>query len=119
MHLFCINSYNCLWGIELAIKDDLEKYPKYIFRNRRLIPIEEINQWTSLLQAHHFVRQSIRKNSPDFYKRVEHLQKIIFVPAQLNYDLETAGDVFIFQKYGVHKNDLVFSRKAWREGYYD
>ena len=101
-----------------SIKEDLAKYPKYIFRNKRFIPIDDVGQWSSLLQAHHFIRQSIRKNSPDFYARVEHLQKIIFVPAQLNYDLETAGDVFIFTKYGVHKNDLVFSRKAWREGYY-
>ena len=119
MRLFRISSYNFFRRVALTIKDDLEKYPKFVLRNRKLIPIDNIERWSSLLQAHHFIRQSIRKNSPDFYKRVEHLQKIIFVPAQLNYDLETAGDVFIFKKYGVHKNDLVFSRKAWRDGYYD
>ena len=102
-----------------SIQDDLEKYPKFIYINKRLIPIEHIESWPSSMQAHHFVRQTTREHSPDFYKRVEHLQKIIFVPYALNYHLETAGEKFIFEKYGLHKNDLVFSRKAWREGYYD
>lgn len=103
----------------MSIKDDLKKYPKFIFRNRKLVPIENIEHWSSLLQAHHFIRQSVRKNSLDFYKRVEYLQKIIFVPKQINYDLETMGEIRFFERYGVNKNDLVFSRKAWREGDYD
>lgn len=102
----------------MTIQDDLKKYPKFIFRNRKLYPVEEIESWSNLLQAHHFIRQSVRKNSPDFYKRVEHLQKIIFVPKQMNYDLETMGEVRFFEKYGVNKNALVFSRKAWRAGFY-
>jgi hypothetical protein len=102
-----------------SIKEDLAKYPKYIFRNKRLIPIEHIGQWWGVFQAHHFVPQKIREKNPKFYSRVEHLQKIIFVSPKLNYDLEFAGEVFIFVNYGVPKKDLVFSRKAWREGYYD
>ena len=102
-----------------SIKDDLAKYPIYIFRNGRLQSISKPpDNWVGY-QAHHFVRKSIRKNSPDFYKRVEHLQKIIFVLPQMNYDLETMGEERFFQKYGVNKNDLVFSRLKWREGYYD
>lgn len=103
----------------MTIKDDLAKYPCYLFRNKRLIKLKEspIN-WIGF-QIHHFVRQSIRKNSPDFYKRVEHLQKLILVPAQMNYNLETMGEVKFFEKYGVNKNLLVFSRLKWREGFYD
>ena len=40
------------------------------------------------------------------------------MPAQMNYDLETMGEDKFFKVYGVNKNDLVFSRKKWREGYY-
>ena len=103
----------------MTIKDDLAKYPCYLFRNKRLIKLKEPPcNWVGF-QIHHFVRQSIRKNSPDFYKRVEHLQKLILVPPQINYDLETMGEVKFFEKYGVDKNLLVFSRLKWREGFYD
>lgn len=102
----------------MSIKEDLELYPCYLFRNKKLIKIKSPDNWVGF-QIHHFVRQSIRKNSPDFYKRVEHLQKLILVPAQMNYDLETMGEVKFFEKYGVNKNLLVFSRLKWREGFYD
>lgn len=102
----------------MTIKDDLRDYPCFMFRLKKLIPLKQAPEFWTGLQAHHFVRKSIRKNSPDFYKRVEHLQKIIFIPAQMNYDLETMGEVTFFKRYGVNKNDLVFSRKKWREGYY-
>lgn len=102
----------------MTIKDDLAKYPCYLFRNKKLIKIKPPDNWIGF-QIHHFVRKGIRKNSPDFYKRVEHLQKLILVPPQINYDLETMGEVKFFKKYGVNKNLLVFSRLKWREGFYD
>lgn len=102
-----------------SIADDLTQYPTFIFRNGKLkrLKIPPIS-WLGM-QAHHFVRKSIRKNSPEFYKKIEHLQKIIFMSPVTNYDLETMGEVKFFQKYGINKNDLVFSRLKWREGYYD
>lgn len=102
----------------MSIKEDFQKYPCYLFRFKRLIKLKEAPEFWSGFQAHHFVRQSVRKNSPEFYKRIEHLQKIIFLNPQTNYDLETMGEEKFFQVYGVNKNDLVFSRKKWREGYY-
>lgn len=103
----------------MSIKDDIQKYPCFLFRHRTLLKIPKPDIWGHEMQAHHFIRQSVRKNSPDFYKRVEHLQKIILVPRQMNYDLETMGEISFFKRYGVNKNDLVFSRKKWREGYYE
>lgn len=105
--------------VKFSIKDDLKLYPCYLYRHRSLLKIPPPETWNSAMQMHHFVRQSIRKNSPDFYKRVEHLQKLILMPAAMNYDLETMGEIKFFEKYGVNKNDLVFSRKKWREKYYD
>lgn len=103
----------------MSIREDIKKYPCYLYRLKKLFKLKTPPEiWTGY-QAHHFVRQSIRKNSPEFYKRVEHLQKIIFMPAQMNYDLETMGEVRFFEKYGVNKNDFVFSRLKWREGYYE
>lgn len=103
----------------MSIKDDLKLYPCYMYRHRTLLKIPPPETWNSTMQMHHFVRQSIRRNSPDFYKRVEHLQKLILMPSAMNYDLETMGEVKFFEKYGVNKNDLVFNRKKWRENYYD
>lgn len=102
----------------MSIKDDLKKYPCYLFRHKKLTQLKEPPTTWYGFQIHHFVRQSVRKNSPDFYKRVEHLQKLILMPAQMNYDLETMGEEKFFKVYGVNKNDLVFSRKKFREGYY-
>ena len=101
------------------MREDLTKYPVYVFINGVLKRLERLDFWSSELQVHHFIRQSVRKNSPDFYKRVEHLQKLILMPAQMNYDLETMGEEGFLNKWKANKCDMVFSRKRWREGYYD
>lgn len=103
----------------MGTREDLKKYPCFVFRNKKLIPITAPENWDNGYQIHHFVRQAIRKNSPEFYRRVEHLQKLILMPAQVNYDLETMGEDTFWIHYGVDKNRLVFSRKKWREGFYD
>jgi hypothetical protein len=107
-----------------TMNEDLLKYPIYeLFENGKLVRIKWLYctaQYDHSTQhLHHFVRQSIRKNSPDFYKRVEHLQKLILMPAQMNLDLEAMGEKRFFEQHGINKNDLVFSRLKWREGYYD
>ena len=102
----------------MGIREDLAQYPCFLFKTRMLIPISPPENWGNGYQIHHFVRQSIRKNNPDFYKRVEHLQKLIMLPEKMNYDLEAMGEDTFYKRYGVNKNDLVFSRKKWREGYY-
>lgn len=107
-----------------TMNEDLLKYPVYVLsetgklvRAKWLYNTAQYDHWKYHLN--HFVRKSIRKNSPDFYKRVEHLQKLILMPAQMNLDLETMGEERFFEKYGINKNDLVFSRLKWRDGYYD
>lgn len=103
----------------MGILNDLQKYPCYVLFKKTLVPINPPRMWNTSLQIHHFVRQSIRKNSPEFYKKIEHLQKLILLPAQMNYDLETMSERHFFKNYGLNKNDLVFSRLKWREGYYE
>lgn len=107
----------------ITMNEDLRKYPKFMVYNKALIPADWINSTESynhyVYQMNHFIRKSVRKNSPDFYKKVEHLQKMILMPAQMNYDLETMGEKEFYKKWGMNKNDLVFSRLKWREGYYD
>lgn len=105
------------------MNDDIKKYPCYLFYNKVIQPVEWITSTESYnhfsYQLNHFIRRSVRKNSPDFYKRVEHLQKLILMPAECNMDLETMGESAFYNKWGMDKNNLVFNRKKWREGFYD
>lgn len=106
-----------------TMNDDIRKYPCYLFYNGTIAPVDWITSTESynhyVYQLNHFIRRSVRKNSPDFYKRVEHLQRLILMPAACNYDLETMGEDTFYKKWGMDKNNLVFNRKKWREGFYD
>ena len=104
------------------MNDDVKLYPCYMVYNKTLVKadwLKTAQDYNHNYQLHHFVRKTIRKTNPEFYKRVEHLQKLILVPSQMNYDLETMGEDSFYKKWGMNKNDLVFSRLKWREGYYD
>ena len=107
----------------MSMNDDIPKYPCFMVYNKQVYNADWITSTESYnhgaYQLNHFIRQSVRKNSPEFYKNVEPLQKLILMPAQMNYDLETMGEAGFFKKWGMNKNDLVFSRLKWREGYYD
>lgn len=106
-----------------SMNDDIAQYPCYLFYNKTMQQVDWIKSTESynhfVYDLHHFVRKSIRKNSPEFYKQVEHLQKLILMPKQMNLDLETMGEEGFYKKYGMDKNNLVFNRKKWREGFYD
>lgn len=103
----------------MTIKQDLAQYPCYMYRRKKLIPIPAPDNWSAMFQMHHFIKQNIRKTNKDFYKRVEHLQKLILMPRDMHYNLHVMGEVSFFKKYGVNKNLLVFNRLKWREGFYD
>lgn len=109
----------------MTMNEDIAKYPIFLYYppTKEIITadyIKETGQYNHIVyQMHHFIRQSVRKNSPDFYKRVEHLQKLYLVPVQMNYDLETMGAERFYEKWQQNKDDMVFNRKKWREGYYD
>lgn len=106
-----------------TMNEDIKKYPVFMVHNRGLVPAQWIQSTANynhyVYQLNHFVRKSIRKNNPNFYERVEHLQKLILMPSQMNYDLETMGEDAFFKKWEMDKNKLVFNRKLWRAGYYE
>lgn len=103
----------------MSVKSDLEKYPVYVWEQRRLKTIPHLTNWSSNFQLHHFIKQNVRKTNKEFYDRIEYLQKLILMPASMHYDLHAMGEVTFFKRYGVNKNDFLFNRKKWREGYYD
>lgn len=79
----------------MSMNDDIRKYPCFMVYNGLVVPalwLENTENYNHYCyDLHHFIRQSVRKNSPDFYKRVEHLQRLILMPKQMNIDLEELG----------------------------
>lgn len=103
----------------MSIKEDLKKYPCFLFELGTIRPIPAPECWSFEIQAHHFIKQNVRKTNPKFYERVEHLQKIIFMSAERHYNLHAMGADTFFEEYGVEKHKLLFNRKLWRAGAYD
>ena len=103
----------------MTIKDDLSKYPRFLYQLGTIRPIPEPTAWSNDIQCHHFLPQNVRKTNPKFYERVEHLQKLILMPSKMHYDLHAMGEDTFFKRYGIEKHKLLFNRKKWREGAYD
>ena len=110
-----------------TMADDISKYPILLYYppTEEVIPadyIKETGQYNhAVYQMHHFIPQEIRKNSFEFYQRIEHLQKLILMPIQMHLDVSDFGlsEKPFFQKWKQPKYDMIFNRKKWREGYYD
>lgn len=107
-----------------TMNEDLAKYPVFILvKNQGLIPAEHIKNTDYynhfFIHAHHFIEKTIRKNNLEFYKRVEHLQKIILIPANLNYNISSMSDKAFFDEWGIDRALVLFNRKKWRENYYE
>ena len=105
-----------------SMQDDLKKYPRFFFDEltRSILPESEITNRNPILflnyQRHHFIEKTIRKNNPAEYKRFEHLQKMIFVPAEMNYDLSSGmSEENFFNKWGINKFDVIFNKDKYFE----
>lgn len=109
-----------------SMQEDLTKYPRFFFDEltRTVLPESDMVNRNPILfrnyQRHHFVEKTIRKNNPAEYARYEHLQKMIYVPAEMNYDLSSGmSEKLFFQKWGIAKYDVIFNPKKWLENYYE
>lgn len=108
--------------------DDFGKYPCFYFdlfdRTLKPIPAGELTSVNDYdhgsYQAHHFIEKQIRKHNPFFYARIEHLQKMIILPSQMNYDASSSmNDVNFLKNWGIEKYKIIFSKQAWHAGLYD
>lgn len=109
-----------------TMNDDLQKYPRFFFDEltRSILPEEMMSERNPILfrnyQRHHFVEKTMRTNNPAEYARFEYLQKMIFVPAEMNYELSSGmSEKRFFDKWGINKFDVVFNKDKWLENYYE
>jgi len=98
--------------------NDLDKYPLYELIYGKLVKLRR-KKFKTGFQWHHFIEKTIRKNNPEFYERVEHLQKMILIPAFLNYSIGSMREERFKKLYGLEKHEVLFNRKLWRAGVYD
>lgn len=117
-------------GVNLGSCDfnaDFAKYPLFFFdlfsRTLKPIPAGELTSVNDYdhgqYHAHHFIEKQIRKNNPEFYAKIEYLQKIIIVPAQMNYDASSSmAEENFLKNWGIEKYKIIFSKQAWHAGLY-
>lgn len=107
---------------------DIEKYPLFFFDlfDRELKPIpagmlQGVADYDhGQYQLHHFIEKQIRKNNPEYYARIEYLQKLIIVPAQMNYDASSGmSEENFFKNWGIKKYKIIFIKDKYNAGFYD
>ena len=105
----------------MSFDDDIRDYGVYTIRpNRQMVKIDvkTVKDYNHAeFELHHFIPKSIRKINPDLYARIEHLQKLFLIPSNIHQRLHGCSESFDFN--GFKWYDLLFSRRRWKEGYYD
>lgn len=89
------------------VKQELQIYPCYEFRNGRLIRIPPPKSWYGV-ELHHYITTQWQQNNPEKFKEVEHLQKLIFLPPVMHRELHAKHSKFK-EKYGIEIKELLYS----------
>lgn len=114
--------------MQYTFNDDIKKYPVFYFdmfdRQIKEVPpgmLESINDYDhAKFQLHHFIEKTIRKNNPEYYARIEYLQKLIVVPAQMNYEASSGiSEEKFFNNWGIEKYKIIFMKDYYHAGLYD
>lgn len=92
------------------VKEELLKYPCYIYENGRLRRIETPRNWHGY-HLHHYITTQWQQNNPEKFKEVDHLQKLIFLPPQMHMELHAKHSKFK-EKYGLEISELLFNGRA-------
>lgn len=107
---------------------DIAKYPLFFFDmfDRQIKPIpagmvQSVADYNhAQYQLHHFIEKQIRNYNPEYYARIEYLQKLILVPAQMNYDASgSMSEENFLKNWGIEKYKIIFMKDAYRAGLYD
>jgi len=100
--------------VKILKLNDVDKYPKFILRHGRLIPVElwEVEGMTfdKPMEWHHFVEKQIRKNSPKRYAELEDKQKMILLEKDFHHSLPNMSDKRVKEQTGLHKYELIYLR---------
>lgn len=113
--------------MDSLFNEDIKKYPLFFFDlfDRKIKPIpacevQSVRDYNHYdYQLHHFIEKTIRKNNPAFYAQIEELQRLILVPAQMNYDASSSmSEKRFFENWGIEKYKIIFLKDYWHKGLY-
>jgi len=97
----------------MSMKDDLKKYPIYVYKDGELIRLNQVNWWNRYeFQMHHYIKEQ-RQKYKDFEK-IEHLQKLILLPVQMHTDLHNFVSNFE-EKWGIPIKELLYDYEGKTE----
>ena len=101
-----------------SMNEDIAQYPVYMVNSNgklKQIKIESTDDYNHYeFELHHFIPQSIRKNNPELYERIVHLQKLILLQRDVHHSIHAGAGY-----RGLENWELLFSRKQWRNGVYE
>ena len=82
--------------------NDTDRFPLFLFTNKEIIPLEE-RIYIFNYQYHHFVEKKKLKKQPELIE----YQKLIYMPADMNYDIDrrTAG---FKKRWGIDLKEVVY-----------
>lgn len=105
----------------MSFDDDIRDYGVYAVRpNRQLVKVDikSVNDYYhGAYELHHFIPKSIRKLNKELYTRIEHMQKLFLLPKNIHSQVH--GNSEKFDYHGFKWYDLLFSRRKWKEDYYE
>lgn len=90
--------------------NDTDCYPLYELTYGRLIKLH-CKKFRSGWQYHHYIEKTHRKNNPKEYAKFEHLQKLILIPANLNYSISNMCEKRFNKLWGLDKKEVIFDWK--------
>ena len=101
-----------------SMNEDIAQYPVYMvnsdgkLKQTRIDSTDDYNHYE--FELHHFISQSIRKNNPELYERIVHLQKLILLPKDVHRSVHAGAEY-----RGLKNWELLFNRRQWRNGVYE
>ena len=105
----------------MSFDEDIRDYGVYAVRpNAQLVKVNitSVNEYYhGAYELHHFIPKSMRKLNKELYARVEHMQKLFLLPKNIHQRLHGCAESFDYN--GFKWYDLLFSRRKWKEGYYE
>lgn len=100
--------------------NDLELYPVFVYKNKKLNKVELYQLENMQLidyHKHHFIKQQDYKRNKKWFDSHNIQQKIFLLPANLHEQvhriaIKNLTDEEFYKEYNIYRNEILFCRKS-------